>query len=155
MSSKKINTETNSLSERIVDHPNTPYKLWLEFEETTPWNDITNDFANIAIDTMDGRYYGINVWTKLYAEQNSITDENGVQIPDIIVLELSRECIQESINNILSKGINESALNKSTFSLKFIDPYWGADEMESSTIDSLNNELSLELNKYNPLKNTN
>jgi len=149
-----MNSENISLSHKIIQHPTTPYKLWLEFEETTPWDNITNDFANIGIDTMDGRYYGVNVWTRLYAEQNSTMDENGNQIPDMIVNILTRECIQNSIDKILNDGGIEKVLNPSTFNLKFIDPYWGADEMENSTINSLLNELNLELNRHNPLHET-
>jgi len=153
-SKNEMNSENISLSHKIIQHPTTPYKLWLEFEETTPWDNITNDFANIGIDTMDGRYYGVNVWTTLYAEQNYTMDENGNQIPDMIVNILTRECIQNSIDKILKDRGIEKVLNPSTFNLKFIDPYWGADEMENSTINSLLNELNLELNRHNPLYET-
>jgi len=151
MNLRKVNNKKNELSQKVIQHPNTPYKLWLEFEETEPWDDLQNDFANIAVDTMDGRYYGINVWTKLYAEQNSETDEYGNQIPDLIVDKLTRECIQNSVDKILNNETIETALNLSIFNLKFIDPYWGAEEMENSTISSLMNELNIEVNEHNPL----
>ena len=153
MDIRKINKEDALQNQEIIDHPITPYKLWLEFEETEPWDDITNDFANIGVNTLDGRYYGINVWTKLYTQNNPTHDEDGNQIPDMIVDELSRKCIRESIDKILRKQTIESALNMSTFNLNFIDPYWSADKMEKSTIHSLMNELRLELNKHNQLYN--
>lgn len=151
MNSEQTNREENKLSQKIIQHPETPYKLWLEFEETEPWDDITNDFANIAVDTMDGRYYGINVWTKTYSKNNKVIDESGKQIPDLIVDKLTREEIQFSIDKVLSSGAIENALNYSTFNLQFIDPYWSADEMDESTISGLVKELELELNPKHPL----
>ena len=152
MNPEQINNEENQLSQKIIQHPETPYKLWLEFEETEPWEDITNDFANIAVDTMDGRYYGINVWTKKYSENNKVKDESGEQIPDLIVDRLTREQIQISIDKILSSDTIENALNQSTFNLQFLDPYWSVDEMDQSAISSLMKELKLELNIKHPLR---
>ena len=102
---------------------------------------------------MDGRYYGINVWTKLFAKSNKATDEEGNQIPDMLVAELSRDCIEKSISEILNKGRIENELNISTFNLRFIDPYRDYVDLENSTIDSLKNELSLELHLKHKLFN--
>jgi len=41
----------------------TEFTLWLEFENTEPSSDPSNDFANISVRLNDGRTYGINVWT--------------------------------------------------------------------------------------------
>lgn len=152
MNTEQINNEESQLSQKIIQHPKTPYKLWLEFEETEPWEDITNDFANIAVDTMDGRYYGINVWTKTYFENSKVKDESDEQIPDLIVDKLTREEIQISIDKILNSETIENALNHSTFNLQFIDPYWSADEMNESAISGLLKELKLELNLKHPLR---
>ena len=101
------------------------FKLWLEFEEVGPgtW-DTENDFCNIHIDLPDGRHYGINVWTYKYL-QTSIKEDsvrvnnlNGLyQIPpDLFVRELSRDCIQKTIEDLLEKGDLEQVLNPSVLS---------------------------------------
>jgi hypothetical protein len=103
------------------------FKLWLEFEEVDPatW-DIENDFANIHVDLPDGRHYGINIWTYKFLETSIKHDLqekgslNGVYIipPDLFVKELTRNCIQQAIADLLKKGdletvLNPSVLNKS------------------------------------------
>ena len=59
MINKNINSKSNSLSEKIISTGNQSFKLWLEFEETSPWDDVMNDFANIGVNMLDGRRYGI------------------------------------------------------------------------------------------------
>jgi len=49
----------------------------------------------------------------------------------------------------------ESDLNNLTFELKFIEPYWSANEMEEKSIQMLMNELKLELPKDHMLCNEN
>ena len=96
------------------------FKLWLEFEEVDPGNwDIDNEFANIHVDLPDGRHYGINVWTFKYLESSIKQDtENGENLsafyqipPDLFVKELTRDCIEKTIADLLEKGNLEDILN--------------------------------------------
>jgi hypothetical protein len=96
------------------------FKLWLEFEEVDPGNwDIDNEFANIQVSLPDGRCYGINVWTFKFLEtsikHNLETGENLNGLyecpPDLFVKELTRECIEKTIADLLSKGNLEDMLN--------------------------------------------
>lgn len=96
------------------------FKLWLEFEEVDRGNwDIDNEFANIQVTLPDGRRYGINVWTFKFLEtsirQNQENGEclNGLYEfpPDLFVKELTRECIEKTIADLLSKGNLEDMLN--------------------------------------------
>ncbi|MBV8391475.1 MAG: hypothetical protein JO080_16835 [Mucilaginibacter sp.] len=100
----------------------TEFSLWLEFEEVDPGNwDIENDFANIQVHLKDGRLYGINVWTFKFAEtavkldQNEGNNLDGLYFtpPDLFVKELSRDCIQKVISDLLKKGNLEEVLNAS------------------------------------------
>lgn len=101
------------------------FKLWLEFEEVDPGSwDIENDFANIHVDTADGRHYGINVWTFNFFETsiahviNEKSNLNGRYVipPDLFVRELTRECIHETISDLLKIGDLENVLNPSVLS---------------------------------------
>jgi len=96
------------------------FKLWLEFEEVDPNNwDIKNDFANIHVDLPDGRHYGINVWTFKFLESAIKLDrESGENLkglyqtpPDLFIKELTRDCIEKSIADLLEKGNLEDVLN--------------------------------------------
>ena len=98
------------------------FKLWLEFEEVDPENwDTDNEFANIHVDFPDGRHYGINVWTYKFLETSIKLDmENGensngnYQVPpDLFVKELTRDCIERTITDLLTKGNLEDVLNPS------------------------------------------
>jgi hypothetical protein len=101
------------------------FKLWLEFEEvaTDSW-DKENDFCNIHVDLPDGRHYGLNVWTFQYLQTSIKEDKeknnnlNGLyQIPpDLLVQELTRDCIQKTIEDLLDKGDLEQVLNPSVLS---------------------------------------
>jgi hypothetical protein len=101
------------------------FKLWLEFEEVDPqnWN-IDNDFANIHVVLPDGRHYGINIWTfKFFETSINMDKENGTNLyglyqipPDLLVKELTRECIEKTIADILSKGSLEDMLNPTVLS---------------------------------------
>jgi hypothetical protein len=103
------------------------FKLWLEFEEVDPLSwDRENDFANIHIDLADGRHYGLNIWTFKYLEttiKEDIKENNKVGgryiiPPDLFVRELTRNCIQETITDLLNKGDLEKILNPSILSDK-------------------------------------
>lgn len=95
------------------------FTLWLEFEEvdSSNWN-AENDFCNIHIHLDDGRHYGLNVWTYKfleiavsYAEQNG-ENLNGIYEipPDLFVKELTRECIEKTIKDLLKIGELEKVL---------------------------------------------
>ena len=100
------------------------FELWLEFEEVDPgnWN-IENDFCNIHVDLPDGKHYGINVWTyKFFETSIKLNKENGKNLdslyqipPDLFVRELTRECIEKTISDLLEKGNLESVLNPSVY----------------------------------------
>jgi hypothetical protein len=163
MDVKSLNMESNPLSEKIVEVGKIPFKLWLEFEESSPCDDIENDFANIGVDTLDGRRYGINVWTFEFLKSTIKQDEeNGENLnglyqtpPDLFVKELSRDCIEKSVADLLEKGSLEDSLNSSVFGLEFLEPYWDAIEMEEKSIQALVNELNLELPDNHLLRNVN
>lgn len=96
------------------------FKLWLEFEEVDPGTrDTINDFCNIHVNFADGRHYGVNVWTYKFLETVINSDlENGVNLhglyqipPDLFVKELTRNCIEQTIQDLLRKGDLEKVLN--------------------------------------------
>lgn len=163
MDAKSLNIESSPLNEKIIQIGKIPFKLWLEFEESSPWDNIENDFANIEVNTLDGRRYGINVWTFKFLELAIKMDEengenlNGLYLtpPDLFVKELSRDCIEKSIADLLEKGNLEDSLNNSIFELEFLEPYWDAIEMEEKNIQTLINELKLELPGNHLLQNEN
>lgn len=100
------------------------FKLWLEFEEVDPKNwDIENEFCNIQVDLEDGRHYGLNVWTYKFLETAIAKDKetgqnlNGLYLkpPDLFVKELTRECIQQTIEDLLAIDDLEKVLNPSIY----------------------------------------
>jgi hypothetical protein len=104
---------------------NIEFKLWLEFEEVDlgKW-DIKNEFANIHVDLPDGTHYGINVWTYKFFQTSINQDkESGDNLsglyqtpPDLFVTELTRECIEKTISDLLEKGKLEEVLNPTVLS---------------------------------------
>ena len=152
MDIKGINKEPNPLSEKMIENGDKPFKLWLEFEETSPWDDPENDFANIRIDMLDGCAYAINVWTYkfLYTAQEDEKQKGNhdyVAAPDLFVRELTRECIEATIKTLLNDGDLDFILNPSVFILSFIAPYWDAMEMEESGRQAIMKELTLEIHE--------
>lgn len=135
-----------------------PFKLWLEFEATTNWGDLTNDFANIHVDMLDGRHYGINVWTFEFlktAIQKEITDQEygkGLYMvpPDLFVKELTRPCVEQAITSLLKEGNLEDVLNDSIFGLSYRDPWWDVLEMDNMEL-FLIAELKKEVGPNHPL----
>ena len=104
---------------------NKDFKLWLEFEEVDAGNwDSRNDFCNIHVDLPDGRHYGINVWTYRFLQTSIEHDKaTGNQLngryqvpPDLLVQELTRDCLEKVIADILEKGDLEKVLNPSVYS---------------------------------------
>jgi len=101
------------------------FEVWLEFEEVDPDNwDTHNGFCNIHVDLADGRHYGINVWTFEYFQTSIEEDRNAgrnlnglYQVPpDLFVRELTRECIERTISDLLKLGDLEKILNPSIYS---------------------------------------
>lgn len=123
------NKELRQLYQNLknIKTKNPKFTLWLEFEniDTNNWN-IENEFCNIHVDLEDGRHYGINVWTYKYLETAISNDKkteqnlNGLyQIPpDLFVRELTRECIQQTIEDLLKIDDLEKVLNQSIYSKK-------------------------------------
>ena len=101
------------------------FKLWLEFEEVESSNwDIHKDFCNIHVDLPDGRRYGINIWTFEYfqtsIEKNRTYGRNLKGLyqvpPDLFVKELTRDCVEKTISDLLNLGDLDKVLNPSVFS---------------------------------------
>ncbi|MEQ8245993.1 hypothetical protein [Fulvivirga sp.] len=155
MGTKKVNTELSGLNDRLISVGERVFKLWLEFENTSPWEDLTDDFANIEVDLMDGRKYGISVCTFKYfqtwIDQESKNRDVNYQVPsDLYVKELTRECIELTISELLAEGELEDVLNESIFFLKFIEPWWDALDFKDCG-DFLKEELNKELSISHPL----
>ncbi|MDI3320901.1 hypothetical protein [Pinibacter soli] len=117
-SDKSPNAQQNIAMNRQLTKLN--FKLWLEFEEVDPNNwDIENQFCNIHVDLEDGRHYGLNIWTYKYLETAINEDRqtgqnlNGLyqKPPDLFVKELTRECIQQAIEDLLKIDDLEKVLN--------------------------------------------
>jgi hypothetical protein len=102
---------------------NPDFRLWLEFEEVTGF-DVQNDFCNIHVYLSDGREYGINVWTYEFFQSSIKNDKesgenlNGLYLtpPDLFVKELTRDCIEKAIADLLGKGDLDQLLNPSIIS---------------------------------------
>lgn len=102
------------------------FKLWLEFEAVDPGNwDTENEFTNIHVDLPDGRHYGINVWTYKFLETAIKHDQtNGDNLkglyqtpPDLFVKELTRDCIEKTIKDLLEKGEFRRCIKSKHFAL--------------------------------------
>lgn len=106
------------------------FKLWLEFEEVDLGNwETKNNFCNIHVVINDGRMYGINVWTYDFFKTSIQSDKtlgnnlNGLYLipPDLFVDELTRDCIEKTIRDLLSIGNLEDVLNPSIISSNTLD----------------------------------
>ena len=122
LDNKELSKLYNKLKNRKTDNPK--FNLWLEFEHVDfgDWSP-ENEFCNIQVNLEDGRSYGLNVWTYNYL-QTSINENkkegnnlNGLyqKPPDLFVKELTRECIEKSIQDLLNFGDLEKVLNPSIF----------------------------------------
>lgn len=98
------------------------FELWLEFEEIDPDNwRKKNDFCNINVELRDGRKYGMNVWTYEFLKTAVEHDKrmgnnlNGLYLlpPDLFVEELTRDCIEKTIQDLLLIDDLEKVLNLS------------------------------------------
>lgn len=119
---KELRKIYNKLKGRKTE--NTKFTLWLEFEEVDPKNwDKENEFCNIHVDLEDGRHYGLNVWTYKFLETAISEDKktghnlNGLyqKPPDLFVKQLTRECIRETIEDLLKIDDLEKVLNSSIY----------------------------------------
>ncbi len=98
----------------------TEFRLWLEFEkdDSSNWG-TKNEFANIHVDLLDGRHYGINVWTYEYLKTAITNDQkSGENLaglyttpPDLFIKEMTRFCIEQVISDLLNQGNLEDVLN--------------------------------------------
>lgn len=119
---KELRKLYNKMKAKKTENPK--FTLWLEFEEvdTNNW-DIDNEFCNIHVDLEDGRHYGLNVWTYKFLETSINYDkETGQNLgglyqkpPDLFVKELTRECIEQTIQDLLKTGDLEKVLNPSIY----------------------------------------
>ncbi len=163
MDTKSIRMEPSPLSEKIFNIGKVPFKLWLEFEVSSPWDDLENDHTTIGVDTLDGRIYGLNVWTYKYLETSIKQDEANEQNlsglyqipPDLFVKELTRSCIEKTISDLLDIGNLEEQLNNSIFGLKYINPYQDVMDVEDKISQDFFIEFKLKLPDNHPLQNEN
>lgn len=158
MDIKQLNLSPNPLSDQIVENGDKSFRLWLEFEESSPWSDLENNYAIIGVNMLDGRRYALNVWTHEFfstaLEQERKEGKGGYVIPpDLFVQELTRSGIEKTIKALLHRGRLEEILNPSVFSLSFNKPYEDAIQMDDKIVDGLMNELQLELSEEHPLYN--
>lgn len=105
----------------------TNFKLWLEFEHVDFSNsDMENESCNIHVDLPNGKHYGINIWTYKFLETvKKLNEKSGDNLnglyqytPDLFVKELTRECIEKTIADLLEIGNLEDVLNRSVLSEK-------------------------------------
>ncbi|MGB0838960.1 MAG: hypothetical protein ACPGXL_02410 [Chitinophagales bacterium] len=156
MDIKRINPTGNPLSKKIIHNGNNSFKLWLEFEETSPWNDLENNFANIVVDTLDGRGYGLCVWTfsflhTAHEEECKKGNNNYVTSPDLFVRTLTRDCLEETIKDLLNKGELKASIPQASFSLCFRTPYIEGTEIAYEREIAILEKLKLELSEGHPL----
>ena len=122
----------NSPSENLIFTARVPFSLWLEFEETSGWEDLTDDCANISVRLVDGRSYHLNVWTfKFFQSAFQYEGQQQDQYlipPDLFVKELTRECIEKTMVDLLKEGNDlRNTLNPSVFGLNYRAPYESLD----------------------------
>ena len=161
MDIKRLNLDLtdNPNFEKIISAGDIKFKLWTEFELwPDPW-DTKNEFANIGVNTLDGRRYGINVWTfdflktsiELFAKNNEDVQRYYQIPPDLFVREMTRECLEATLIDLLNnEGDLEEYLNESIFGLNFLSPWLDVDELDDLG-ESLLIELYKELPKNHPL----
>ena len=136
------------------------FTLWLEFEHLEKgkrWS-LEQGFTNIGIQFSDGRYYALNVWTYQFLEVAvRMHTKSGVQAagtyeipPDLFVRELTRECIETAIGDLVRRGNLEDILNTSIFGIRFLAPWIDALDLPNMG-NPLQEEITKELNESHPL----
>lgn len=123
---KELRRRYNKLKEYTRNQED--FTLWLEFEAVDPGNwDIHTEFANVMVHMSDGRRYGVNVWTygflPLAVEMDKANGLEGLYLtpPDLFVKELTRDCIERSIRDLIKRDDLEYALNSTVLAYKDID----------------------------------
>ncbi|MDW3196529.1 MAG: hypothetical protein R8G66_29405 [Cytophagales bacterium] len=147
--------ELEALRNKVISAGDFNFKLWTEFENTGNWEDLTDDYANIEVNLMDGRRYVITLCTFKYFQteinRESANKEVIYQLPsDLYVKELTRECVEQTISELLQEGDLEELLNESVFALDFLEPWIDCYDLEDFG-DSLKAELEKELHEDHPL----
>nr|MBU3860788.1 hypothetical protein [Flavobacterium sp. MC2016-06] len=82
---------------------------------------MENECCNIHVDLEDGRHYGLTVWTYQFLETiinlNRKSGENLYGLyqkpPDLFVKELTKDCIRQTIEDLLKIDDLERVLNSS------------------------------------------
>jgi len=128
------------------------FNVWLEFETVAGWENTTNNFANIEVDTFDGQKYALNVWTFDFlktAVNKDIERQTGgkglfLKPPDLFVKELTRLCIVQTISELLAQGDLDVLLNESIYGLKFMEPWVDVLKLNDYG-ESLKNEIQNEI----------
>ena len=95
--------------------------LWLEFEHYSSAWDSSNEASNVHVTLTDGRRYGLTVWTYKFLttlvgwDMARGDNLNGLYQtpPDLFVRELTRECVEAAIVDLLKRGNLENLLNPS------------------------------------------
>lgn len=155
MSDDISDEELEALRNKVISAGKFSFKLWTEFENSRNWEDLTDDFANIEVNLMDGRRYCIALCTFKYF-QTEINRESAnkkvlYHLPsDLYVKELTRECVEQTISELLKEGDLEDLLNESVFALDFIDPWMDCDDL-ADLGDSLEAELKKELHEHHSM----
>ncbi|WP_230655800.1 hypothetical protein [Psychrobacter sp. I-STPA10] len=114
MDVKQLNLSEHPLTNKVIENSDKSFTLWLEFEHSEPWDNIDNTFANIEVNMLDGRRYVLNIWTFQFL-QSVQQYENAEYIipPDLFVQTLTRECIENTMIDLLKMGNLEEVLNSS------------------------------------------
>lgn len=147
--------ELEALNKKVITAGKFNFTLWTEFENTGNWEDLTDDFANIEVNVLDGRRYGISICTFKNFQTNTTLEsaekEVLYQIPsDLYVKELTRNCIEQTISELLQEGDLADVLNESVFVLEFLDPWMDCLDLVDLG-DPLKEELEKELHPKHQL----
>lgn len=157
MSDRSSKTNENPLSKKILESNNHQFTLWLGFEDKDGQEDLANDYSTVKVNFLDGRRYWIDIWTLSFlntAKEYDIREKvNGkgewIVPPDLFVKELTRECIEATIIDLLNLGLGEldELLNESIFGLNYSEPW--IDELD---MDFDGNKMEKELfSKIGPM----
>lgn len=110
-----------------------------EFERWTDPFDPKNDCSFVHVFLPDGRCYALNVWTFGYFSQlieEHQHDENFIfhTSPNLFVKELTRECVEQAIQNLLIMGEIDEVVEDPVFFLDYSDPWIDASELEDGGV---------------------
>lgn len=135
------------------------FELYVELDEEAHDEGLTpeNGFANVIVNTTDGRCYGINVWTydfvKTAAAQNKTHNENlaGFYLtpPDLMVERISQEELEKVVADMFTESeYLEDVLSDSVFGVYFDQPWTDAldyddcgEEIEEAFVEHLGEHM--------------